>query len=68
MYYFAIDHVFQIVHIILIIIVSGGWRLNSSRNGASVIWLQQSDWEHIVLPSFIYIPSDPAYTLVDQLT
>ena len=67
MFYFAIEHVFQIVHIILIIIVSWGWRLSSFRNSASVIWLQQSDWEHIVLPSFIYIPSDPAYTLVDQL-
>src|SRR5437763_12343282 len=49
----AIEHVFQIVHVILIIIVRWGWRLNSSGNGAFVIRFQQANRENIVLPSSI---------------
>ena len=50
MLHLAIEHIFQIVNIILIIIVMWGWRLNSSGNGAFVIRFQQANRKNIVLP------------------
>ena len=52
MLYFAIEYIFQIVHIILINIVQG-WRLNSSRNDTFMIRFQQANRENIMLSSSI---------------